>query len=303
MDKVKSQLKSMRTIITLLVIVIVVLVVVLVTGRQTGRTLPADATDFAAIRDIERTVDVDGKLTGVETTDFTLPTGAAIDEVLVEEGTRVSKDDVLMRYTTTGFTGTVEAELVAPAAGLVTQVNIKDGQTYFNTTVPAIQITDDSELVIDLSVNENDILEVKEDQTASLIFPALSFDDHYDAKVTKVGVSPIAGSLTVNYPVTVVPEELPKDVRLGMSVEVSILTEKAEEVLSIPGSYLIEREDKYYVKTVTFVDEEQTDYELEETEVEIGLETQTFVEITSGIKEGTQIVEPTFTVERSFGFF
>ncbi|KXK26464.1 MAG: Macrolide export protein MacA [candidate division WS6 bacterium OLB20] len=303
MNALRQKLKSMRTLVTLLIIVIIILFGILVVTRDRTRPLPAEALDLATVRTIDATVEVDGNIDGVRSTELSLPSGAKILEVTVKEGMRVSADELLLTYESTGFTGTTESELRAPFAGLVTLIDVVAGESVFNSTQPVVVITDDSSLVIELAVNENDIGDVKEDQPARLVFPALSFDDEYDATVSAVGVSPLKTGAAVNYPVTVTPEDIPQAVRLGMSVEVSIRTDRAENVLSVPVNFLIERDDNYFVKVITFTDSERSDYDIVETEVEVGLKTGTFAEVTSGIREGTQIIEPSFTVERSFGFF
>jgi len=83
-----------------------------------------------------------------------------------------------------------------------------------------------------------------------------------------------------------------------MSASVVITTATAENVLSVPESYVVEKEDKKFLKFINWTDSEKTTYEIKEEEVTTGLTTDEYVEITTGASEGDEIVEPNFEPAR-----
>jgi HlyD family secretion protein len=135
-------------------------------------------------------------------------------------------------------------------------------------------------------------------QTAEIVFPAISIDNTYSGVVESVSPDSIANSSTVSYKVVVKPTEMPDSLKLGMSANVEIVTARVENVLSVPESYVVEKDDKFFLKFVEWKDDTKTAYDIVEKEVTIGLVTDEYTEIKSGAKEGDEIVEPSFEPQR-----
>ncbi|MFQ5492768.1 MAG: efflux RND transporter periplasmic adaptor subunit [Candidatus Dojkabacteria bacterium] len=302
MSRLKERIKQFRLIIGLLIVVIVVLVFLMFNMRDQGSTLPSEAIEKVSIRDVERVVSVDGKLRGIEESEVVFPSQSRVVSVNVEVGDRVKVDQVLAEVEVNGAFSTSEEKIKAPIAGLVTEVNV-DEDTFSPLGTFGVRIVDDSRYVVEVSVNENDIVDVKRKQTTTLVFPALSFKDEYDGKVIYVAPDAEPSTSAVNYIVRVKPDTVPKKVRLGMSVDIEILTAKVQDVIAVPESSVIERDDKNFVKVLTYDNEERTEFTITEVEVTTGLETDRFIEIESGLSEGDEIVEPSFTATRSFFIF
>lgn len=74
--------------------------------------------------------------------------------------------------------------------------------------------------------------------------------------------------------------------RIGMNGDVAIILDKKDDTLSIPFEATRERDNKFYVDVKT------NNNEYEEREIQIGLETEDYVEIISGLTESDEILIP-----------
>lgn len=299
MSTLRQQVSRFKLIILVLIVVVVALGVMFANERNKNATLPDIATIKVEKRNVIQTVTANGNIAGIDEREVYVPASQVL-ELRVQEGERVSKDQIVYVNRLNGR----DFEVWAPISGVISAVRYKAGDTIANPTVAAFKVSDDSEYRVELSINENDILNLKTGQKAELVFPAISLDDTFAGEVIYVSPTPISSTGTVNYLTKVKPTELPDSLRLGMSVDVEITTAQVDNVLAVPENYLIEKDNSYFIKILkTGTTDSTEDYEIAETEVQIGLRTDSYVEIKSGLNEGDEVVAPSFTVERSFGFF
>lgn len=147
----------------------------------------------------------------------------------------------------------------------------------------AFTIASDKEVTVSISVDELDILTIKEGQKATITLDALEGESH-EGTIAKVSRTASSGGSSVKYPVEITLEKT-EDMLLGMSASATIIVEESEEAVVIPVSALQEKGNKTFVYT-----EQDADGNLSgEVEVEVGLSNGTQVEITSGLEEGTTV--------------
>jgi membrane fusion protein, macrolide-specific efflux system len=79
-------------------------------------------------------------------------------------------------------------------------------------------------------------------------------------------------------------EGLPKDARIGETVDITLILDRKEDVIIIPRSLVNNYSGRSYVQIL----ENDMRYE---RDVEIGLQTPTEVEIVKGLKEGDQLIQ------------
>lgn len=305
MKTLRAQLRQYRYL-TLVLVAVVIALLFFIAQNQVGMlTLPDLVTTKAEIRDVKRKVSVDGNLAGLKERSVAFPTQSKVKKLNYKEGQKVKKNAVLAKVAVTTVLGQKQIQQIkSPIKGTVTAVNYEVGDLVVDFTLPGFHISDASSYKIELEVNENDVIDLKKGQSASLVFPAISLDKEYSGIVASVALLPISVSGAINYLTVVKPKKVPKGVKLGMSVDVVITTATANNVLSIPESFLLEKDDKLLVKLIAWENPEHTAYNIVEREVEIGLRTDEFVEIKNGITEEDELVEPSFVQERnSFGFF
>ncbi len=299
MSTLRHQVSRFRLIILALIIIIVGLVVFIAQRQGKTAALPDLATQTVQIRNVQKIITSDGKLAGIDTRTVYLPAGTTVQEVKSHVGDSVLAGQIIYVVQV----GKVKTEVKSPIAGNVTELNYQVNDQVVNPSLVAATIVNSSSYKIKLAINETDALNIAAGQKAALTFTAIDLDKTYAAVVDSVGITPITGTTGVNYEVVIKPQELPATLKLGLSVEVAITTAQADNVLAIPDSYLIEKDKKFYLKVISWKDAEHTDYDATEQEVTVGLQTDEYVEIKTGVKEGDEILDPSFTVQRKFGFF
>ncbi|MCR4674675.1 MAG: HlyD family secretion protein, partial [Lachnospiraceae bacterium] len=208
-----------------------------------------------------------------------------------------------------------QAVIRTNTTGAITELNVETGRTFNGSTVALVEGL--SEFYVEANVDEYDIADVKEGMSVVMKTDATR-DEELTGKVTYVALkasessstggfsdyssllggdlSSISGSSNsgdATFGVKISLDDQNERLRLGMNVQVSIITEEADDVLAVPYEYIQEREDgTCYIEVV---DEENsgTDEEgnvitkTKEVDVTTGLEGSYYTEISSpDIKEG-----------------
>ena len=197
---------------------------------------------------------------------------AALDETqLALEQAQAQLDDAILR---------------APFDGIVVILTVAADQ-YASPGTPAVVVDGAGDFQLDVSIDEVDISELAEGQTAHLAFTALP------GRVVTGTVDSIAPASTViggaqAYAVQIgfTPGDLP--VRLGMTADVQIVVARATDALLAPSrAVTADREaGRYYVTR-------QLPAGLtEKVEVRIGLRDSSNVQILEGVDEGDLLVLP-----------
>lgn len=301
MKGLRAELKRLRYAVIFLIIIVAIGAAVIFSQRANTNAVPDLATATAEIRDVKKIVSVDGNIAGRSERTVYLPTNAEITKVNFSVGDSVTKNSEIMRAEVVEGFDTNVKKYKSPIKGTITAINYEVGDSV-SPGLAAFTVVDQSQYRIEVSINENDIIDLETEQQATLILPAISLDDEYKGEVSNIDPAPISTTGAINYRTVIKPTTLPEQVKLGMSVSADILVAQEEDVLAIPESFLIEKEDKIFVKRLVWQNTEKTEYEITELEVEIGLRTDEFVEITSGLTAGDELVEPSFTENRGFGF-
>lgn len=192
-----------------------------------------------------------------------------------------------------------DAFLTAPFAGTVITVQAQEGE-WATPGTPAILLATTNSLLLDLSVDEVDVAEIAEGQTAYLSLDALN-GEALEGAVIYVAPSSTDVGGAVAYQVKIRFSADGTPLRLGMTADVDIVVGSAEEGLLVPNRAITaERQTGRY-----FVDRQRADGTAERVEVRIGLRDESQTQIVEGLAEGDQVVLPELPAqnesERSFG--
>lgn len=251
-------------------------------------------------------VDAVGNVEWVSAEDVTSSISGEVSDLQVSLYEKVEEDDDLFRVVGTRSS----TWITAPISGYVVALNVADGDeitgssssssssgmgassasssdTSTDTADTAATIVDLDTFRVVLSVSESDISRLIVGQKAVITFDALE-DLTLTGKVTAVDFTGSNTSGVVSYEVVVMPDATNSNVRAGMSVSVSIITDVATDVLAVPIAALKTATDgSSYVQTLGD-DGSPTDIT-----VETGMTTDSYVEVTSGLTEGQEIVVST----------
>ena len=187
-------------------------------------------------------------------------------------------------------------QIVASMDGVVTQVNVQDGDSVgstgssqggssSNSSSAPIVITDTNAFKVTVSLAESDVVSVKVGQKATLTFDALP-DLTLTGKVTGVDNSGTVNQGVVSYNVTLVPDSTAPSVKGGMTVTAEIITEVHADVLAVPNSAVKTSASGSYVQIL------QNGAPVDQT-VEVGISTDSYTEITSGLAEAQEVITQT----------
>jgi HlyD family secretion protein len=175
------------------------------------------------------------------------------------------------------------SRLTAPISGIISQVNIRQGELYGSSTLPALVLTDLNSFHMTVLVDEIDVRQVQVGQTVRLSLDALP-----DADITGsvTSVSPTARDVggVVAYEVEIVPDPTDAPLRAGMSATAIITTAEVDNVLLVPNRFIqLDRESgrAFVQKMVGATPALQ--------EIEMGLRNDRFTQVLAGLEDGDSI--------------
>ncbi len=211
------------------------------------------------------------------------------------------------------------AVVTAPAAGLVTEVDAKAGETYTGGTLALVEL--DNSLMVEAEVGEYDIPDVAVGMRVVVKTDATR-DEELSGHVTYVAPKPESGSSSglsglsgllsggssldissltgasssASYKVRIALDDTNDRLRLGMNARASIVTEEAENALTVPYDAVQEDADgNNYVEVPEYVEDSRGKKTMKEKKVSVtkGLEGTYYIELTSDtLKEGDEVIVP-----------
>lgn len=172
--------------------------------------------------------------------------------------------------------------ITAPIAGRITKVHAKPGE--FTPTGASITMLGNSPYRIEMYVSEIDVPKVQLTQTGSIELDAFR-GTHFKLRVTEVDSAATDRDGVPKYRVRmdfVYPHD---ELKIGMTGDARIETGKEENVLSVPLRAVLERDDgANYVRII------KEDGEVEEREVEVGLEGEGGTIAVTNVDEGETVI-------------
>ena len=179
-----------------------------------------------------------------------------------------------------------EGGLYAPINGKVESLSpfaALNAASDSETTLMTLRPNDSISLTI--SVDETDILNLSEGQTAVVALDSLE-DEYFKATVTEVGTTGSSSSSGVTtYDVTLTLDRT-DDMRSGMSASASIAISGSAEAMLLPEEAVSRTSNTYYVYTAA---NEETGELSGRREVTVGVTAGGKVEILSGLAEGDTV--------------
>ena len=239
-----------------------------------------------------------------------------VSALCVKEGAQVSADTALIQLSGDNLTKQVQnasdslrsAELsvedtqkqvddytiTAPISGTIISKDVKVGDTV-GTSASAVEtmcvIYDMSYLEMTLNVDELEILSIKEGQEATITADAIP-NQTFRGVVTSVSKSGTTTGGTTTYPVTIRIDEM-GDLLPGMNATAEIVTESAEDTLSVPneaivrGNYVLVTKDS---PSAANADDNMTAPEgYVYVKVTTGVSDDDYIAVTSGLQAGDTV--------------
>ncbi|MGB8958473.1 MAG: efflux RND transporter periplasmic adaptor subunit [Candidatus Aminicenantales bacterium] len=196
---------------------------------------------------------------------------------------------------------------VSPIDGVITSLQVEEGETAIigtmnNPGTVMLTIADLSVMEVEVEVDETDVIGVSLGQEADIRVDALP-GTIFKGKVTEIGSSALlkatAGVATQeskDFKVVVTLDNPDRKLKPGLSASADIIVSQRKQVLAVPISSLVLREKPNVDKSApTAAREEEGVYAVEAGRVKFtpvgkGITGGMMIEITSGLKEGQEIV-------------
>lgn len=175
-----------------------------------------------------------------------------------------------------------QANLYAPISGTITSVNMKPGELSAGIS-SGITLETAENLLIEANISEVDINEIAVGQDVKIGFDAFLSNSEIKGRVIRIDPAATVILGTINYKITIVPEENYMDIRPSMTADLEILTQQKEEVLFAPKRSLSRENNSYTTEILTANGPK-------EVSVTVGLIGDNEIEIISGLNIGDQII-------------
>ncbi|HOU11605.1 MAG TPA: efflux RND transporter periplasmic adaptor subunit [Anaerolineae bacterium] len=201
-----------------------------------------------------------------------------------------------------------ETVLVAPMDGVVTALNVQTGEWAAGNQA-AVVLSDLTTLVVDIGLDESDVAHIALGQEALVTLDA--FDDvELTGAITAIAPKANTQAGVVLYPVTITLDPTDVPIRAGMTADVEIVTDSAADVLIVPLKAIRSNDGQNFVQRQFRAGEtDPTGFIM--TPVDLGIVSDTYAEVRSGLAEGDVISIPSTETNANagsggspgFGFF
>jgi len=203
----------------------------------------------AFIGDIKNTVSTTGMIEPQNRLEIKSSISGRIEEILVKEGDKVKKGDVLINMSSTERAALVDAAraqgeatldywqdvykespIISPIDGEVIVRSVEPGQTI--TTSDTVLVLSDR-LIVNAQFDETDIRKVKLGQEALITLDAYP-DVQIEGVVDHIAYESKVVNNVTTYDVDIVPSIVPNFFRSGMSTNVEVIEQEHKDAVLIP---------------------------------------------------------------------
>ncbi|WP_372807517.1 efflux RND transporter periplasmic adaptor subunit [Pontiella sp.] len=216
--------------------------------ESTKRTY--DAVKVEA-RDIRIIVESTGEVEPRNRLDVKPPIAGRLEELLVDEGNKVTKGQILGWISSTERATLLDAALatskdeyeywanlykpsplISPLDGTIIARNFEPGQS-IGSSDAVVVIADD--LIVVANLDETDIGQIESGQAVNVALEAYP-DREFECTVEKIAYDATTVSSVTMYEVDVRPNRLPRFARSGMTANIEFIVEEKKGILTLPAS-------------------------------------------------------------------
>lgn len=205
------------------------------------------------------------------------------DESLTQKNSRVTAQatrDSAYESWMTAQRAVQTASIYSPIDGIVYSAPSLVAGTYISSPTQAeYQVVDPSSVHFSATADQSEVILLSSLSLGTLSLDAFS-DNKFSGNIQRIAYTPKDDEVGTVYEVDFkISGEIPSQVRLGMTGDLSIVIKEKNDVLALPAKFIKSENGKKYVKTDKKV------------YVETGLETDQGTEIVSGLSEGDVVYD------------
>jgi multidrug efflux pump subunit AcrA (membrane-fusion protein) len=243
----------------------------------------SDNTGVVVKGSLEQRVSIAGTVMPLRRTLVTAPYDGYVQKIYVKVGDEVKPNQPLVSVTQSLANPEPVFPLRAPYKGTVMNIQKREGENVKvgDTQEFLLRVDDLTKLYIDALAPEFDRLKLKKGQEAEVRASAI-VDRSYKGIIRDLTLAPreIPNSNLQQYPVRIELVERDEKIGPGMSAVVDIITDRRENVLTLPHEYVRKNPDGSY-----FVLLESG----EKRPIKVGMQNEESFEITEGLSEGDRV--------------
>jgi macrolide-specific efflux system membrane fusion protein len=271
-------------------------------GRQNDKSWKSEYKTVAVTQgDLQLTVLATGNIQPQNQLSIYPSISGRIDKILIKEGDNVKKGQKLMEMSSTeratlldaaAAKGTKQLEHWSKLYQSTPLLSPEDGQIIWLPTVPGqgvntgttLMIMSDH-LIVNTQVDETDLAQIKMDQRATITLDAYS-DQPFEGTVKRISYFSTMVNNVTTYQVFVWPDKVPEHMRSGMTANVVFKTAHKEGILLLPSESVQQEEGR----STVLVPSTDPKGQPQTVTVQTGMTDGKQIEITSGLKEGDQVL-------------
>lgn len=206
------------------------------------------------------------------------------DDYKPEEREHIKKDVEQARTRLYGAQSQFKnTEIVSPIDGIVTQRNVRIGEVAQGVVM---RVIDEGDMEIEILMSETDATKMNKDQRAFAVFDAYN-DEQFDVDILSIDPEAVRVQDVTYYNTTfALPNNIDKNILSGMSVDVDVVVNQKDNVLTIPLRFVRSDDTGEYVYI------RNADEQYEKQYIVMGIEGDDGdVEIVSGLDDGSVIYD------------
>jgi macrolide-specific efflux system membrane fusion protein len=273
---------------------------------------PAYREVSATRGDIELTILSTGVVQPKNRLEIKAPIAGRAEQVLVDQGDKVRKGQVLAWMSSTERAALLDAArskgaeevkrwedlyratpILAPLAGTLITRNLEAGQTF--TSADAVFVMSDY-LIVNAQVDETDLAQIRLHQAASLELDAYP-GESFTGRVSQIAYDAKTVNNVTTYDVEVMPDKTPAHMRSGMTANVSFVLTSHHGVLLVPADAVKVRDGHSMVLTPPA----QPGGKPVEKEIKTGISDGKHIEVLEGVTDGEKLLVTRLRTSNSTG--
>lgn len=274
----KKKINPIIILIVILIIALIAIIYVYVSPSSSENTIYSETSTEgiseaqASIQTIENSLSSSGQISSALDEKIKLHASYYFEELLVEENVYIEEGTNIIEYTNGTY-------LTAPYDCVLISSSLPNAEEIC-TTSHYIEIQSIETLSMNLSISETDISKVEIGDVVDITVTATG--EKIEGRITsisEVGTYSSSGS----YFSSVVTFENNGNLKIGMSATCEIIIESAENVVAVPLEAIQTSDEGKYVVVIG------ASGETSNVMVETGISSDAYIEIKSGITEGTTV--------------
>lgn len=235
------------------------------------------------------------------------PVPGRVENVLIEEGQKVRKGQILAWMSSTERAALLDAArakgadelkkweeiypptpILAPLTGTIVLKNVEPGESFTNSD-SLMSMSD--RLTVKAQVDETDIASISVGQEANIVLDAYP-DKSVSARVDKIAFDATTVNSVTTYIVDVLPLSVPDFMRSGMTANVTFFIKARKDVLLISNDAVKTKDGQ---STVLI----RKDGKEVEKQIVVGISDGKEIEVLSGLVAGDIVLSPVLQLEKN----